>query len=131
LAPSSFSSPFHHLTLHHPSLHASFEASLFVSLKTQIASSEILSTFSKALCYSFYVLLFNNGINHPLTINPMAASAAPYAFFLKFLALFFSKLDLRISRSHLHPRAPPLCSWCLPLSSAVRTSAIQPPCVGA
>jgi hypothetical protein len=126
------SSPFRHLPLQYPSLHASSEASLFVSLETLFASTEVLSAFSKALRSSFLALLFNNSIVHPsLSINrSMAASAALPAFFLKFLGLIFSKSDLRISGSHFHPRATPLCSWCLPMSSAVRTSAIRRPRIG-
>jgi hypothetical protein len=51
-APSSFSSPFRHLPLYHPSLHASFEAN-FASQEALLASFEVLSTVS----------LFNSTIN--------------------------------------------------------------------
>ena len=68
-APSS-SFPFRHLPLHHPSLHASFEANLLVSLEILSASLEVLFVFSEVLYYDFHVLLFNNSIVHPLTVNP-------------------------------------------------------------
>ena len=68
-ALSSSFSPFCHLPLHHPSLHVSFEASLFVFFETLFTSLEVLSVFLEALCHGFHVLLFNNGIDHPLTVN--------------------------------------------------------------
>jgi hypothetical protein len=58
-APSSFSLPFRHLPLYHPSLHASFEANF--------ASQEALSASFEVLFASFEVLstlsLFNSTIN--------------------------------------------------------------------
>jgi hypothetical protein len=102
---SSFSSPFRHLPLHHPSLHASFEASLFVSLRTLFASSEVLSAFLKAPCYDFHVLLFNNGIDHPLTINPPFNSRIGGS--LRFLPEIFGFDFFKIISAHFEKPSPP------------------------
>jgi hypothetical protein len=100
-APSSFSSPFRLLPLPHPYLPASFAASPLVSSETLSASLEVLSAFSKALCYSFPVLsafsevfpaisLFSNTIHRPRH----RARTIPENFrfeFLNFRFVFFRK----------------------------------------
>jgi hypothetical protein len=60
--------------------------------------------------FSFYYLITASIIFSLSIHRSKAASAALSAIFLKFFGLIFSKSDLRISRSHLHPHAPPLCS---------------------
>jgi hypothetical protein len=96
-APSSFSSPFRHLPLPHPSLPASFEANLLVSTETLSASLEVLSAFSEAVCYSFPAIsLFSSTSNsgsalHRPWLRTQTISEDCRFDFFKLRSIFFRK----------------------------------------
>jgi hypothetical protein len=60
--------PFLHLPLPHPFLLASSEVNL-ASLEALLTSLEALSVSLEAICFVFIVFLFNNCIDHSLSVN--------------------------------------------------------------